>query len=182
MCQLEISWINPLGITDQKSELKLEPGSTVASSKLNLEAPLMPGKWVVRITASDELFVEKQFVVFPVMFDKSGEPLEQPSLVNAKRITILKPNMDKDRYMEWRVNILKFGTELQEWIDALASDQWNLKSMCSLHTANGSSSSSASSTNSNCKSLPNCKRSSWSSYYPDTKSELGQPNDNGRIR
>lgn len=179
MCQLDVTWINPLGIVDQKSELKLEPGLTVTSHKLNSEAPLMPGKWAVRIMAAEELFIEKHFTVFPVMFDKSGTPLEQPSLVNAKRITILKPNMDKERYIGWRTNILKSGEKLQEWVDTLTLEQWQIKSTCGVHSP-GSSASSG--TSNSCKSLPSCMVSSWSSFYPDTKSELGHPNDSGRIR
>ena len=177
VCHVDVSWINPLGIVQQKTELKLDAGSTVTTQKLNLETPIMPGKWAVQITSSNTLFVEKQFVVFPVMFDKEGEPLAEPPLLNAKRITetMNKAQMDVKKHMEWRIDVLKKDMQLEEWLDKLVNEYWSLKSTCSY-------SSSSYSKKTVCRTLPSCATSSWSSYYPDVKSELGPINSQGRIR
>ena len=142
---------------------------TVNTQKLNVESPIMPGKWAVRITSSDALFVEKHFVVFPLMFDQ-GKLMSRPSLINGKRITILRAGMDEEKYMEWRINILKNGVDLEEWIDKLTTDYWTLQSSCSYKASV------------RCRTLQSCQKSSWSSYYPDIKSELGPVNSYGRIR
>lgn len=169
VCNVNVLWINPLGIEEQKTDLKLDPSMTVNTQKLNTESPIMPGNWALRITSSDALVVEKHFIVFPLMFDH-GEPLLQPMLVNAKRITLLRPGMDEEKYMEWRINILKEGIDLEEWIDKLVTDSWTLQSSCSYDSTN------------KCRTLPICQKSLWSSYYPDIKSELGPVNSQGRIR
>lgn len=174
ICYVDISWINPLGAVEQNTDLKLEAGSTVSTQKLTSQAPMIPGKWAVRITSDGTLFVEKQFIVFPVTFDKAGQPLSEPSLLNAKRITILKPGMDAEKYMDWRSNVFKNGIDLENWLDKLVTEYWSLKSSCSYATSV--------SVKNVCRTLPKCLTSSWSSYYPDVKSELGPTDAHGRIR
>ena len=173
MCRVEVFWVNPLGMVEQKNDLKLEASATVAHQKLNLELPIMPGKWTLRLISSSTLFVEQQFVVFPVMFDKD-KPLADPTLVNGKHVTVLKAGMDPQKYMEWRINVLKKGVDLQEWLDKLVSEVWSLKSTCAYFGTHGNDGS--------CRTLQSCETSHWSGYYPDTKSELGPVNAVGRIR
>ncbi len=172
ICHLDVMWTNPLGIVEQKSELKLDAGSIVSTQKLNNDGPIMPGKWTVRIATTGGLFVEKHFIVFPVMFNNTGEALSDPALLNAKRMTLLKSGMDAEKYMDWRVNVIKKGADLEEWLDKLVNEQWSLKSTCGLSTTLPQG----------CRTIPSCETTSWSSLYPDTKSELGPINSQGRMR
>ena len=170
LCHVNIIWQNPLGSVEQKVDLKLEASSVVAYQKLKSDQPLMPGIWNVRIELqTGELFMSETFMVTPLVYDKKT-PLDNPVMMNGKRANVLKPSMDAKKYLEWRNNVGKEGTELEDWVDQLITQFWNLKSVCVMGD------------DIHCKFIQSCDKLSWSSFSPDPKSELGAISSNGRLR
>lgn len=160
---ITIVWKNPAGDVIEKHDLKLESSAFVTYHKPRLEIPIMPGVWTVQLEAESTTFKQQTFMVSPLVFDKKTH-LENPLLVNAKRIQL---GVESAKYIEWRNNVSKTGSQLDDWIDKLVGDFWHLRGIC---------------TTGSCKGIPHCEDTSWSSLFPDPKSELGPVQPNGKIR
>lgn len=68
-----------------------------------------------------------------------------------------------------RRHALLTGPALEAWTDGELSGFWSVAGLC----ATGPSA---------CPSLELCRRTSWSSLFPDPKSELGPVKADGRLR
>jgi len=61
------------------------------------------------------------------------------------------------------------GAPLRRWLDRLLGGHWSASDVCSMGP-------------SACPVMQRCLRTGWSSASPDTKSQLGPPTADGRIR
>lgn len=161
-------WENPIGMTVERHNTKLEPSSVINTKKLNIERPLMPGVWKVRLEINSKVYITHEFLVTPLFYDGTV-PLWDPVSVNARKMNHSNTELSmSDGYREWSHNVVKTGSDLLNWIDQLVSRFWAVQAVCTLGV-------------SSCKNLPSCEDSRWSTSYPDPKSELGPVQPNGRI-
>ena len=107
----------------------------------------------------------------PVKFDKKT-PLDDPSVVNG-RYAREQPSggVDKQKFEMWSGLALSVGRELDEWVDEMVGEFWQLEDVCSTAAASGQ-----------CHSLVSCEETHWSTLSSDPKSELGPVQPNGRLR
>jgi protein xylosyltransferase len=151
-----VVWQDPVGQMVERHDVKLEAGMTVAFHKLSLEKPLMPGIWKVWIEVESNIHMLQRFLITPVSYDKDV-PLDNPVAVNGKHIGALVADANTDRYIKWRDNVIKTGADLSDWIDQLIDEFWFVQDVC-LTSA--------------CSGIMSCDQSSWSSLYPDPKSNI----------
>lgn len=171
MGHVTVVWQNPIGMTVDQHSIKLDPNWVVTFHKLKLDKPLMPGVWKVWLEINKKIYMLQSFLVMPVVYDRDSL-LNDPVSVNAKRMDhdiASKGGEIGQRYKEWAHNVVKTGQELNDWIDHLTEQFWEVKSVCCLG-------------GNTCKAVPSCEEMYWSSLYPDQKSELGPVQTDGRIR
>ena len=168
----DIVWEDPVGVVSSTHRMKLDAGATVSHHKPKLSKPLRPGMWKVRLLHSGgAVYQTVTFMVTPVKFDKKT-PLDDPSVVNG-RYAREQPSggVDKQKFEMWSGLALSVGRELDEWVDEMVGEFWQLEDVCSTAAASGQ-----------CRSLVSCEETHWSTLSSDPKSELGPVQPNGRLR
>ena len=168
----EIIFEDPIGTVASNHRVKIDAGATVIHHKSKLSKPLRPGVWkVVILHSGGAVYMSSTFMVTPVKYDKKTL-MNDPSSVNGKLARENPPNgANKERFEAWSRLSLSVGRELDEWVDGLASEFWQLHGVCSTAAATGQ-----------CRSLISCEETHWSTLSPDPKSELGPVQPNGRLR
>jgi len=165
---VHIIWQDPIGLTVANFAMKLEASWYVTYHKPKLETPIRPGLWTVRIeTEEGVLLMKNEFLVVPITHHDK-EMLNAPQAVNAKHTATASPVADTTVYEDWKSNVLKSGTDLELWMDSLVAQYWNIESYCR--------------TDAGCTWIQDCSTTSWSTFTPDPKSEIGEIRSNGRIR
>lgn len=166
MGHVKTVWENPIGKVVENHDVKLDPSMTVTFHKPNFENPIMPGIWKVWIEVDSHVYMSQRFLVTPISYNKNLL-LDNPVVVNGRRLDLAKSDIiDSEKYAKWRNNVIKTGKDLSDWIDELAESFWSIKDICS---------------STSCTSIRSCDESSWSTFYPDPKSELGPVQTNGLI-
>lgn len=169
--EVKILWDDPLGERVATFTMKLETNWFVSYHKPQLERPIRPGVWSVKVVLSDDtLVVETTFLVVPITHEDMI-PLPNPQAVNARRANTLRPGIDSREFLKWRSNVAKSGTQLEEWLDELVQKFWKMESLCRTDVDSG-----------RCSWITDCRSTSWSTFSPDPKTEIGEILPNGRIR
>ena len=177
--EVMLSWVDPVGETASSYKMKLEPGWFVSFHKPKWDRPIRPGVWSVSISTLDgSPIVETRFLVVPLTHHEMT-PLVQPQEVNAKRTaTQDRPGMDSPGFVEWQEHVNQSGPELEAWLDSLVRQFWHIGGVCmSTPQDNGNKDDACSQV-----WLKDCRKTEWSTLYPDPKSEIGKVNSNGMIR
>ncbi|KAK7082661.1 Xylosyltransferase 2 [Halocaridina rubra] len=175
---------DPVG-TKVAAVITLESGEQVVSHKFDLQNPLLPGPWTVRVVVDNVVIATHMFLILPLQF------------INGRQISIKEARMlhkgptgpytDDEASMRLQsypgnssamevaiAHSQLYGPLLSNWIDELVSRFFTIQDTCyipSVHVPD-------------CvrTSLEPCAETSWSSMSPDPKSELGDINiESGRI-
>ena len=172
---IRMHWEDPTGQPVFTHQMKIDPSWFMAYHKPPFEKPLRPGVWRlwVELVNVGVSIIETMFLVFPLTHENML-PLATPARVNAKMADITKGHeggVNRSAHQEWKRNVFMEGEELHRWADELSGRFWNIGGMCRVGPHLG------------CISLlPDCSSSEWSTLYPDSKSEIGPVQSNGRIR
>ena len=171
MGDVNIVWEDPVGERIGTSVIKLEAGWFVATHKPRVERPIRPGTWSAKLQLLDgTVIVETRFLVVPITHENM-EPLSNPQSINARRADTVRPGMDSREYAKWRANVVKSGTDLEQWMDELVGEFWHVEGYCRTEMKD-----------SECPGMADCASHYWSTFSPDPKSEITQVQNNGRIR
>lgn len=165
---VNILWYDPVDASNSYT-IALEVDSLVKYHKPNLDRPIRPGIWTVKVETdgySNRLLMEVNFLVLPLTH-KNMRLLENPQEINAIRAGHLGKKM-LSKYSAWKANVTKVGTDLEEWVDSLVTRYWMLDGYCRSHAKEGVKGAGGSS----CGWLSDCVSTAWSTRSPDTKSEL----------
>ena len=171
--QLNIVWDDPTGSRVKTQNVKVESGWFVTFHKLKFDRPIRPGVWNARLELVDGTAVmETQFLVVPLTHERM-KPLGNPPSVNAARTSgsPQSPVSETQDFLEWKENVLKTGESLEEWLDKLVADFWKMEGLCRTDADRDG-----------CSFITDCAHTDWSTFSPDPKSELGDVNQDGRLR
>ncbi len=173
--EVVIVWEDPVGEQVARYTMKLEANWFVSYHKPKVERPIRPGVWSVSLeTKTGDRIMGTKFLVVPVTHDDK-KPLTNPQAANARQANSLHPGIDSKEFLTWRTNVAKSGTDLEEWLDELVSGFWKLEATCRSSDIDGGAEP-------RCSWLPECASTSWSTFSPDPKSEIGSAKEDGRIR
>ncbi len=173
---VHIIWHDPLGQRVAKFAMKIEAAWIVTYHKPKLELPIRPGVWTVSLELPNDLLLMKtKFLVVP-MTHHNKEVLGSPQVVNAKHSLTVEPNslIFQEEYTQWKENVSKSGLELEEWMDSLVKDYWTIDNYCRMDAGQSGGEQ--------CTWVQDCASTSWSTFSPDPKTEIGEIRTNGRIR
>ena len=174
--EIGVSWEDPVGEKVSTFAMKLEASWFVSYHKPKVERPIRPGVWTVQVQLQPKdggaVLMQNQFLVVPITHENK-QPLADPQLVNAKRSVSVKPSVNAKEFALWRSNVTKAGPQLEQWMDSLVARHWNFEGYCRTGMEGAPS---------KCSWIPDCVATSWSSFSPDPKSDIGESQPNGRIR
>ncbi|XP_056262794.1 xylosyltransferase 1-like [Pseudoliparis swirei] len=178
-----VVWVDPTNVIAATYDILVDGGTEVTHYRPPLSPPLRPGLWVLRVLHHWNPLGQTTFVVAPLEFHR-----QQPVLLeDALRLHAGPP---RNSYMEQSFHglnpVLRLpvslgaveeaeanagltGAPLRRWLDRLLGGHWSASDVCSMGP-------------SACPVMQRCLRTGWSSASPDTKSQLGPPTADGRIR
>ena len=169
--EVNIVWEDPVKEKIATATIKLEAGPSVATHKPRVERPIRPGTWAAKLQLQDgTVILETRFLIVPLTHENM-ELLPNPPSLNARRANSVRPGMDSKEYVNWRANVVKSGTDLEQWMDELVGEFWHIEGHCRTETTQGK-----------CPGVPDCISAYWSTFSPDPKSEIDEVQANGRIR
>ena len=171
--ELNIVWDDPTGARVKTQNIKVESGWFVTFHKLKFDRPIRPGIWNARLELPDGTAVmEREFLVVPLTHEKM-KPMGNPPSVNAMRTSDSpqSPVSDSQVFLQWKDSALKTGESLEQWLDKLVADFWKIDGVCRTDADRDS-----------CSFTRDCASTDWSTFSPDPKSELGEVNQDGRLR
>lgn len=173
-----ILWINPSGNLSEVSDISVDESVSIGHTKLSLKQPLLPGSWTVKLLYKNDTLVETSFLVLPLEFF-SNNPISasQAYIINSgnnmyKEFDNLYkkflPTVNEQEKLQYNslINSKKIGSTLQDWIDSLFVNFYEVDSIC---TVNKNSAPCG-------IKLVNCGETDWSSLAPDPKSFIGEVN------
>uniref|UniRef100_A0A8C7Z2G1 Xylosyltransferase 2 n=1 Tax=Oryzias sinensis TaxID=183150 RepID=A0A8C7Z2G1_9TELE len=178
-----IVWIDPALVVAASYDINVDADAEYTHYKPPLQHPLRPGKWTVQLLKQWQRVAKVNFLVMPLTFNNK-EPLrrEEDSWFHSgppgnvyldhslqQLSSVLKLPPQEPAMQAALRNAQLVGQPLQEWVDREVGGFWVIGSMCSAQT-------------SSCPALGSCSKTTWSSYSPDPKSELGPIKSDGRIR
>ncbi|XP_061415749.1 xylosyltransferase 1-like [Lethenteron reissneri] len=182
-----VVWLDPAGVIAASYDAPVRGDLLVTLYRPPLRLPLRPGAWSVRLLVRWRPVAEVSFMVCPLAF-LDGQPMTKEKAAYAHMgppqnkyleqsfqglRRVLKLPVENTGQQEANEHALLTDKALWAWIENLISRFWVLADTCSV---------SESSVRLGCQSLPPCRKSVWSSHYPDPKSELGPVQLNGTIR
>ena len=174
--EINIVWDDPVGERVSTFVMKLEASWFVSFHKPKVERPIRPGVWTVKVTLPPKdggmVLMQNQFLVVPITHENK-KPLSDPQSVNAKRTVTIKPSMNAKEFAQWVSNVSKTGPQLEHWMDSMVAKHWTIEGYCRTNMEGAPR---------ECSWIPDCTSTSWSSFSPDPKSEIGKIQPNGRIR
>lgn len=171
---INIIWDDPVGERVANLPMKLESAWHVSYHKPKVERPIRPGVWMVSLELPDGILLRQtKFLVVPITHENK-EVLELPQTINAKRMYTVKPSLDVKVFGRWKNNVSKTGMQLEQWMDELVKEFWMIEGYCRMDVGQSGGDK--------CSWIQNCKTTSWSTFSPDPKTELGEVGTNGRIR
>jgi len=144
--KLQLAWISPTGSLAHISRLQINEttSTSVESLALDLTLPITPGVWRVVVIYDGVLHSEEEFLVVPNPL-KFGpiKDLQNPGLLDSK----IEKLLDKSRSLE--------KIEDTEDLEAALNKYFELLDSCGSLTC-----------------LKDCRITSWSSKFPDPKSQI----------
>ena len=165
--------------------MKVDKNWVISFHKPTFNKPLRPGTWTVKLVYnSDAVLGEVKFLVIPqAYFGGKAAALEHSVATNNGPPAGLyssdfviefdrEANDTKERVKAFSERAFSVGTHLDEWIDKHVLHHWDLKDTCAIVDSHFKK----------CGGVPACRESNWSSRSSDPKSELKNPNEDGRLR
>ena len=171
---LHITWEDPVGVEVSTHVMKIESSWYVAFHKPKLDRPIRPGLWGVSLRRGSKVIFRAEFLVVPLTHENKVV-MASPQAINAQRGNVGAASPVFER---WKRNVTKSGAELERWVDELVGGYWEVREFCgagAVGVAGGG----------DCSWVPDCTSaevSSWSTLSPDPKSEIGEVQNNGRLR
>lgn len=166
--EINVVWSDPTGKRVQSYTIKIETSWFVTYHKPKFERPIRPGIWNCRVELKDGTpILDTKFLVVPLTHENMAA-MDNPASVNAARI---HDSEESREFLEWKQNVQKTGTSLEEWLDKLVSDFWKLSAVCRTEANRD-----------RCSYIVDCASTDWSTFSPDPKTELGEVRWDGRIR
>lgn len=171
---VNIIWDDPVGERVANYPIKLESSWYISYHKPKVERPIRPGVWTVHLELPDStLLMHTKFLVVPITHENK-EVLELPQTINARRTYTVKPSMDVKEFGRWKNNVSKSGTQLEQWMDEMVRDYWTIDGYCRMDVGHSGGE--------RCSWIQDCESTTWSSFSPDPKIDIGEIRTNGRIR
>lgn len=162
-------------------EVTLEAGDQVLSETFRLVKPLYPGIWNVHVVLNHIVIASHSFLVLPMQFVqgreikiKEARKLHTGPEESYQQIDLHSICKDLDKYSNGNISAMDtaeqgnyFGQQLKQWIDSLVRSFYDIQDNCYIPSNNYDLPKSLSGM------LKECPHTSWSSYSPDPKSDLG---------
>ena len=179
---IKIVWYDAIGAMLSSHSVTIEGNLFTTTHRPKLSHPMRPGVWTVKVEAQGNgghLLMHVKFLVVPLTHSNM-RVMESPQDVNARKIEPIG-GKKSSAFREWSMNVTKYGTALEEWVDFLVAKHWRLEGYCAgiveerVEGGGGSP----------CTWLPDCSSTAWSTLSPDPKSEippLTKVGLDGRIR
>ncbi|XP_077474209.1 xylosyltransferase 1-like [Stigmatopora argus] len=179
-----VVWIDPTNVIATTYDVRVDAGAEVTHYRPPLAGPLRPGVWTLKVLDRWSPLGQTSFPVAPLQF-RRGRPLspEEASTLHGGPPgksymeqsfhglnPILRLPLSLGAVEEAEANAGLTGAPLRRWLDRLLAGFWAAHDVCSV----GGEAA--------CPALRACRRSAWSSFGPDPKSQLGPPRRDGRIR
>ncbi|XP_057716974.1 xylosyltransferase 1-like [Corythoichthys intestinalis] len=180
-----VVWIDPTNVIAATYDVRVDAGAEVTHYRPPLAGPLRPGIWTLKVLDRWSPLGQTAFLIAPLQF-RRGRPIspEEASVVHGGPPgksymeqsfhglnPVLRLPLSLGAVEEAEANAGLTGAPLRRWLDRLLAGFWAASDVCS--AASGEPA---------CPALRRCRRSAWSSYGPDPKSQLGPPRHDGRIR
>ncbi|XP_018787880.1 PREDICTED: xylosyltransferase oxt [Bactrocera latifrons] len=180
---LTLLWIDPLGRLQDYNELHIEDSQTDAInySKAVLNQPIMPGIWTAKLIGRSAIYAQTKFLVVPLTLSagKSLKP-ERAKLVNGGAPPTLPDSfempaewrqhlpvaMDEQRRQKEVSKALRYGEDLQAWVDDLVSKFFFMRETCAVDEQALQMKFAEQ------LSLHLCRETPWSSLAHDPKSDV----------
>ena len=183
---LTIVYLDPALTIVASFDVIIKADETVNTHKPDFTRPLRPGMWTVRFFYLWELVAETQFLVTPLLFYNGEQTPDNlvsrihsgpDGLYTDKDFNSFKQVLhltDTQAQMKLAAeNALRTGQELTDWVMSLAEGIWTVSDTCFI----------GDSVPIGCPGIKPCQKSTWSSFSPDPKSEMGDINlQTGRLR
>ena len=171
---IAVAWIDPAGGIASYQDVTIGVETFTDSHNPNLNTPLRPGIWTVKVLYQLTVCAEVQFLVLPYSV-QNGSPLTSqqahklhngPSaLYSHTDFSEFTEKLGIKNYKELGetavINGRKTGVELDSWIDALTVEFWSIQDMCTTQHLPK-----------DCPTVDMCKHTKWSSLSPDPKNEF----------
>ncbi|XP_035695528.1 xylosyltransferase 1-like isoform X1 [Branchiostoma floridae] len=181
---VSIVWVDPANTIAASYDLTVEPDAEFSYHTPPFQKPLKPGAWHVYLLHHWKVVAETAFLVSPMAY-KNNRPISAAEAATTHAGPSNGTYIDRDfvslnSFLKLkdveklaaaaRMNSLKAGRELEGWIDQLVSEFWSVADVCSVAPFP------------TCNMVKQCQVTTWSSFSPDTKSQLGPVMPDGRIR
>lgn len=172
--KVTVVYVDPAHVVAASYDVTVAESEHVGHHKPQLNKPLRPGMWTVKLLYSTDVVTETDFLVTPLSHSE-GKPITDSAAVASHHGPAnLYTNEDFSHMRKQlhlintklavrtsQLNEVKTGTSLLAWIDSLASKTWTVVDTCCGDSALPS-----------CAEVAQCKTTYWSSKYPDLKSEI----------
>ncbi|XP_046561647.1 xylosyltransferase 1-like [Haliotis rubra] len=171
---ISVAWIDPVNVIAASYDVKVLSSGHTGSHKPQLNRPLRPGIWQVKLMYNLQLLAETSFLVIPLtVYD--GHPISAAEIYRAHSgpqgfyaskdfsefRDVLNVPKHADLQTQAAVNAKKVGKDLENWVDSLVPLFWQVQRSCTIEDLSNT-----------CLVLEQCKKTSWSSRSPDPKSDL----------
>ncbi|XP_067673821.1 xylosyltransferase oxt-like [Haliotis asinina] len=171
---ISVAWIDPVNVIAASYDVKVLSSGHTGSHKPQLNQPLRPGIWQVKLMYNLQILAETSFLVIPLtVYD--GHPISATEIYRAHSgpqgfyaskdfsefRDVLNVPKQADLETQAAVNAKKVGKDLENWVDSLVPLFWQVQRSCTIEDLSNT-----------CLVLEQCKKTSWSSRSPDPKSDL----------
>lgn len=176
-------FIDPSGILAVSYDVSITLGSLVHTYRPELTKPLRPGMWTLKVLHAWRIVVELKFLVLPYSHILTApiDALSAQSLHSGPDGPYAKQDFDDlQKFLqlgksdELKVqadeNAKKHGPALLAWVDDLLQQVWHIEDTCSIRE------DALIFPSSSCLPVAVCKATSWSTKFPDPKSDLSDLN------
>lgn len=168
--------VDPLGRLAYVHDVNIPQGNdNYVVTKIYLDKLLLPGEWAAKLVYREALVAKTSFLVLPDIYHKrvydgssllayDMSPYNVP--YPTEKMVLLQKVVDELEVVHPTIEELKqtlhgSHSSILAWIDDLVIRFWKPNAVCSLVKQ------------STCDILPICNTTTWSSFSPDPKSEIG---------
>ena len=183
--KVSIAFIDPANIVAASHDVVIPKTGHIGSHMPKMNTPLRPGSWHCKLMIDYKVVVEVKFLVVPLTsFQLQPLNLTQARLSHngperghylndsfSEFKDVLHVDKTDTAQKEADLNGLKTGTDLEQWVDMLTQEFWDIHKTCIVEGSTGY-----------CDMLESCRKVTWSSLSPDPKSEIfGVDKKSGRL-
>lgn len=195
-----LTWIDPADHIAGSFDTTVERDREETHHTPPFIKPLRPGRWTVKMLYQWMVIAEVHFLITPVALNKNHKPIseEDSAKINSgppdnnyvnKDFSSMKSLFmlgdSKEMVEMTNTKARSRGDQLHGWVDEYVEQFWSVLGFCVASPTTGNApADNAGSSNSRtgCTGFKRCETQSWSTYYPDPKTELGPTKADGRIR